>query len=139
MDPCVSGANCQPIGTTEPRPIRGLYQAPDRVQAREEPRHLTRSGWFPSSEVCRGTASGCCCWACSPSPPRTPPHPYAVCSTGQATQESNPFRPGTVSWWDRSPLRNQGEQIPFLGEDRDPWVKNTHHRDLPSVATLRRT
>ena len=52
---CISGANCEPI---QARPIRGANPVP----AREERRHLTRSGRFPSSEVCRGTASGCRCW-----------------------------------------------------------------------------
>ena len=114
---CVSGANCYPLGTAAYRPIRASIpvpvpapaRAPVRVAARQEPRHLTRSGRFPSSEVCRGTASGCCCWVChrTPSPSRTPPPPYAVGSNEQSTQGGNPFRPGTVSWWDRSPLRNQ--------------------------------
>ena len=74
---CISGANCYPIGSAEVRPIKGSNPAPARVPAREETRHLTRSGRFHSSEVCRGTASGFRCWVCHQTPPPscTPPLP----------------------------------------------------------------
>ena len=88
----VSGANAHPIGSSaQGRPIR----AANPVLAREDqPRHLSRSGHFPSSEVCRGTGSGCRCWVCHP----TPPPAYTVGSGDLVVEEVNPPRSGGVRW-----------------------------------------
>ena len=93
---------------------------------------MTRSGRFPSSEVCRGTDSGCSCWVCFQGSPasRTPPPAYTTSGQG-----AGPARSGLVSWWDHYP--RQREEIPFLEEgsgasDTEIWVKNSREDNLPT-------
>ena len=135
----VTGANCYPLGpdyrpvrTTRPESAPAPARPPARIAARQEPRQVTRSGRFPSSEVCRGTDSGCSCWVCFQGSPasRTPPPAYTTSGQG-----AGPARSGLVSWWDHYP--RQREEIPFLEEgsgasDTEIWVKNSREDNLPT-------